>query len=513
MSAARTIMLQGTGSHVGKSVLVAALCRIFRQDGYRVAPFKAQNMALNSFVTRDGGEMGRSQVVQAQAAGVEPGVDMNPVLLKPTADTSSQIIVHGYPVGNMSAVDYHQDYVSQVWPAIVASFTRLKEEFDIIVLEGAGSPAEVNLQARDVVNMRAARLANAPVLLVVDIDKGGALASVVGTLELIKPEDRKRVVGTVINKFRGDRTLLQPALDFLEAKTGVPVVGVIPYYTLKIPEEDTVNNELRPAKLQGECLEIAVLYLQHISNFTDFDPLEAEPDVHLRYVRPGEDIGQVDLLILPGSKNTMNDLVQLQKTGRDREIRRLAAEGVPVLGICGGFQMLGKTILDPEKTESCRGEVQGLGLLEVTTVFSPQKMTWQVQGTVLGHGSLLEASEAQEVVGYEIHMGQTDRGPGVSPALQLYRENTTEPVLDGAVNETGLVMGTYLHSLFDADTFRRTFLNRLRQRKGLAPLPLQHYFRQSQEQAFNDLAQLVRENLSMERIYQFLEFSGGNFPG
>lgn len=505
MAFARTIMIQGTGSHVGKSVLVAALCRIFRQDGYAVAPFKAQNMALNSFVTRDGGEMGRSQVVQAQAAGVEPDVDMNPVLLKPTADTSSQVIVHGRPIGNMSAFAYHQDYVNKVWPAIVESFERLRRKYEIIVLEGAGSPAEVNLQERDVVNMRAARLAGAPVLLTADIDKGGALAAVVGTLELLRPEDRPLVAGTIINKFRGDRGLLQPALDFLEEKTGVPVVGVIPYFTFRIPEEDTVNSELRPAKPKGPFLEIAVLYLPHISNFTDFDPLEAEPDVHLRYVRPGEKIGRADLLIIPGSKNTISDLGQIRKNGWDREIFTLAAEGVPIAGICGGFQMLGKKICDPARVESASGEAPGLGLLDVTTVFHPAKTTWQVRGEVCGYGGLLAACKAQQVAGYEIHMGETCRGSGVPPAFRLRREdNSGREVLDGAVNETGLIFGTYLHGLFDADDFRRAFLNQLRLRKGLAPLQGSYAFWRSQEEAYNKLARLVRENLDMARIYRLL---------
>ena len=506
MGFARTLMIQGTGSHVGKSVLVAALCRIFRQDGYTVAPFKAQNMALNSFVARTGGEMGRSQAVQAQAAGVEPDVDMNPVLLKPTADTSSQVIIQGRPIGNMSAFAYHLDYVNKVWPAIVESFERLRRRYEIIVLEGAGGPAEVNLQERDVVNMRAARLAGAPVLLTADIDKGGALAAIVGTLELLKPQDRGLVAGTIINKFRGDRKLLQPALDFLEEKTGIPVAGVIPYFTFRIPEEDTVNEDLRPARPPGPLLEIAVLYLPHISNFTDFDPLERESDVHLRYVRPGEKIGRADLLIIPGSKNTISDLAQVQKNGWDREILRLAAEGTPVLGICGGFQMLGKKICDPGRVEAQSGEAGGLGLLDVTTVFRPEKTTWQARGEVVDQSGLLAACRGQEVAGYEIHMGESCRGPGVPPALRLRRDDPSpEAVLDGAVNETGLVFGTYLHGLFDADLFRRTFLNRLRADKGWPPLPVQYHFQTSQEQAYNSLARVVRENLDLGLIYQIMD--------
>ena len=516
MRSARTIMIQGTASHVGKSVLVTALCRIFAQDGYQVAPFKAQNMALNSFITCEGGEMGRSQVVQAQAARTEPSVDMNPVLLKPTGDTVSQVIVQGRSIGNRSAVDYHQDYVNQVWPDILTSFKRLKEKYEVIVLEGAGSPAEVNLQDNDVVNMRAAQMAQAPVLLVADIDKGGALASIVGTLELLKPADRKRVAGLIINKFRGDRQLLQPALDFLEQKTGVPVVGVIPYFTLRIPEEDTINevsvymqpriNDYTDTR-QEPGLEIAVLYLPHISNFTDFDPLEAETDVHLRYVRPGEAIGSVDLLIIPGSKSTISDLQQIQRTGQDQEILRLGAKGTPIIGICGGFQMLGKEITDSAGVESSRERMPGLGLLDIITNFSFQKITRQVKAVVIGPGSLLEAAKSLEVIGYEIHMGETFCAPGVRPAFQIFGNGIGEPVLDGAVNDTGLIFGTYLHGLFDADEFRRTFLNQLRIRRGWNPLPPQYSFQQSQEAAYDNLAQIVRENLQMDRIYQLLESS------
>jgi cobyric acid synthase CobQ len=505
MCMVHTLMVQGTGSHVGKSILVTALCRIFSQDGFAVAPFKSQNMALNSFVTVDGGEMGRAQVVQAQAARIEPEVDMNPVLLKPSADNASQVVVHGKPIGTMKASYYHNNYVQTVWPAILDSFERLKSKYEIIVLEGAGSPAEVNLQKNDVVNMRAAHMAQAPVLLVADIDKGGALAAVVGTLELLQPEDRKMVAGIVINKFRGDLGLLQPALDFLEAKTGLPVLGVIPYFKLNIPEEDTVNDELRQVQAEDQVLHIGVLDLPHISNFTDFDPLEAEPDVSLRYINPGDKLGMLDCLIIPGSKNTIGDLNWIKKLGWDQEIIGLAGRKVPIIGICGGFQMLGYSIIDSDHIESAGGEAAGLGLLEVVTRFDAEKTTWQVQGEALGHGKFMEALGLQPVKGYEIHMGQSLHHPGVKPVFRLVRQNDPDNiVLDGAVNETGLVWGTYLHGLFDADEFRRAYLNQLRKLKGLPPLTIQFRFQDDREDAYDNLAELVRKNICMQKVYELM---------
>jgi len=505
MKTVHTLMIQGTGSHVGKSVMVTALCRIFSQDGYAVAPFKSQNMALNSFVTNDGGEMGRAQVVQAQAAGIEPDVDMNPVLLKPSADNASQVVVHGRPIGTMSARHYHNDYVQTVWPAILESFDRLKEKYEVIVLEGAGSPAEVNLQKNDVVNMRAAHMARAPVLLVADIDKGGALAAVVGTLELLPPEDRKMIVGIIINKFRGDLGLLQPALDFLEKKTSLPVLGVIPYFKFVIPEEDTVNDELRSNKSENKVLEIGVLYLPHISNFTDFDALDGESDVYLRYIKPGDKFGNLDCLIIPGSKNTISDLNWIRKIGWDKEIIKVAESEIPIIGICGGFQMLGRTMVDSQNIESVSEETAGLGLLDVVTNFSPEKTTWQANGKALGHGILMDALHSRQVEGYEIHMGQSFRNPGVEPAFQLLRQNDPDcPVLDGAVNNTGLIWGTYLHGLFDADGFRRAFLNQLRKLKDLPPLDLQYSFQENREAAYNNLAELVRANICMQRVYQLM---------
>lgn len=506
MKAVHNLMIQGTGSHVGKSVLVAALCRIMMQDGYSVAPFKSQNMALNSFVTIEGGEMGRAQVVQAQAAGIDPETDMNPVLLKPSADSASQVIVHGRPIGTMSAKVYHNDYVQTVWPAIVESFERLQQKYEVIVLEGAGSPAEVNLQKNDVVNMRAAHLAEAPVLLVADIDKGGALAAVVGTLELLPPQDRSMVAGIIINKFRGDLELLQPALDFLEAKTSIPVLGVIPYFNFAIPEEDTLNDELRPPKRGNQDLEIGVLYLPHMSNFTDFDALEAEPDVYLHYLKPGENLGTLDCLIIPGSKNTIGDLNWLRQQGWDREIKAIAGRGIPVIGICGGYQMLGRTIIDTQGVEADQTMTQGLGLLDIDTHFNREKTTWQARGMSVAAGPLMAALQFLTVMGYEIHMGQSYRHPGVGSVFQLYRTHEPETmIMDGAISSTGLIWGSYLHGLFDEDKFRRKYLNQLRIRKGLVPLEEQFGFGESRQQAYNSLAGLVRENINMPAIYRLMD--------
>ena len=504
---AKTVMFQGTSSNVGKSVLAAAFCRIFYQDGYRVAPFKAQNMALNSFVTKDGGEMGRAQVVQAQAAGIEPDVVMNPVLLKPTGNSCSQVIVLGKPVGNLSAQEYHLKYNTTALDVVQNSLERLSRENEIVVIEGAGSPAEVNLKDRDIVNMRVAKLAEAPVLLVADIDRGGALASVVGTLELLYPDERPYVKGIVINKFRGDIKLLQPALDFLEEKTGVPVLGVVSYYTdFSIPEEDSVvlEEKQNSGEAGGEKLDIAVLSIPRISNFTDFDPLAAEPDVNLRYVQDTAGLGNPDLIILPGSKNTSEDLQFLWDTGLAREVVRLAGAGTAVMGICGGYQMLGRMIHDPDQTESSRGSVPGLGLLDIETTFLAEKVTLQVRGRVYGRGFCLDGCPAEELEGYEIHMGRTELGQ-VSPALVLQRGD--EEHLDGAVS--GRVMGTYLHGIYDNDSFRHHLLTWLWQAReqGERPVPAGYSARGERERAFNRLADLVRSSLDMEKVRKIMGLS------
>ena len=494
-------MFQGTSSNVGKSVLAAAFCRIFYQDGYRVAPFKAQNMALNSFVTKDGGEMGRAQVVQAQAAGIEPDVAMNPVLLKPTGNSCSQVVVLGKPIGNLSAQEYHLKYNTTALEVVQESLNKLTAENEIVVIEGAGSPAEVNLKDRDIVNMRVAKLAGAPVFLVADIDRGGALASVVGTLELLYPDEKPYVKGIIINKFRGDIKLLQPALDFLEQKTGIPVLGVIPYYTeFSIPEEDSVALEEKKAfhSANEEQLDIAVMAIPRISNFTDFDPLAAEPDVNLRYVQSVEDLGKPDMIILPGSKNTSEDLQFLKDSGLARAVMDLAIAGIPVMGICGGYQMLGRKIHDPDQTESNRGTVEGLGLLDIETTFFPEKITVQVKGRIYGQEFCLAGCPDEQMEGYEIHMGRTALGNEASPAFTLKRGE--EEHLDGAV--AGRVMGTYLHGIYDNDGFRNQMLTWLWQLKGKQERPVPEGYSTSgaRERAFNRLADLVRSNIEMDKV-------------
>jgi adenosylcobyric acid synthase len=511
---AKTIMVQGTASHVGKSVLVAALCRIFYRDGYRVVPYKSQNMALNSFVTREGGEMGRAQVVQAEAAGREPSVDMNPILLKPTGHASSQVIVLGRPVGNKCARDYHQEYASMAWGQACQALDRLLAENDIVVIEGAGSPAEVNLQEREIVNMRVARQAGAPVLLTADIDKGGALAAVVGTLELISPEDRDRVAGIIINKFRGDLTLFQPAVDFLEAKTGKPVIGVVPYFQgFRVQEEDTVSEDTikNSSGLRRGDVEIAVIHLPHISNFTDFDPLEEEPDVHLRYVGRGTPLGRPDLIIIPGSKNTIEDLAYLKRTGLAEYICHLSREGVPVIGICGGFQILGRELNDPLHTESSISSLEGLGLLDISTTFAREKITTQVEARVCGPGFFLENAKGMKVTGYEIHMGQSQPGNEVVPAFEIVsRLGEQVSFQDGAARGDGMVWGTYIHGVFDGASFRRSLINSLRMGKGLAPLEDSASLSawEQRQRDYDRLGEVVRGSLDMGKIYNLLGLSG-----
>ncbi|NPV29450.1 MAG: cobyric acid synthase [Firmicutes bacterium] len=509
---ARAIMVQGTASNVGKSILVTALCRIFRQDGYRVVPFKAQNMALNSFVTADGGEMGRAQVLQAQAAGLEPAVEMNPVLLKPTGNAASQVIVLGRPVGNMSARDYHLGKNLELLKVIEGALQRLHAEYEIIVLEGAGSPAEVNLKERDLANMRAARLAGAPVLLVADIDRGGALAAVVGTLALLDREEVEQVQGIVINKFRGDRSLLEPALAFLEARTGKPVLGVLPYLReLRLPAEDSVCLEEAGPAGEGE-IEIAVLYLPRISNFTDFDCLALEPGVRLRYVKDGEPLGTPDLVIIPGTKNTVEDLLYLYETGYAAAVRRAAGRGVPVCGICGGFQMLGRELRDPEHTESFRDEIPGLGLLDAVTTFSREKVLAQACGEICGGGPLFAELAGLRVTGYEIHMGRTVLGEGARPLLRvLERRGSSEAGFDGAVAASGLVWGTYFHGIFDNDLLRAHLLRWLRRRRGL-PERAREREGSRLERELDRLAEVCRAHLDLEKIYALLGLPGPRLP-
>ena len=502
------IMFQGTGSHVGKSVLVAALCRIFLQDGFKVAPFKSQNMALNSYVTKDGGEMGRAQVVQAEAAGLAPSVLMNPVLLKPTGHATSQVIVMGRPVGNLSAQEYHEKYNMKVLGVVEEALNKLRSEFEIVVIEGAGSPAEVNLQATEIVNMRIARMADCPVLLIADIDKGGALASVVGTLELLDPADRARVAGVIINKFRGDIKLFQPAIDFLEKRTGIPVLGVVPYFQgFRVQEEDSIPEDtLKSSRITVENkIDIVVIRLPHISNFTDFDPFADEPDVHLRYVGQANKIGNPDMIIIPGSKNTIHDLVFLEKSGIAAKILEQENRGIPIVGICGGFQIMGSELHDPLHTESDIDRIKGLGLLNMSTTFDPDKITTQVQAEVLGVGPLLKGAVGQSVKGYEIHMGRSVLADGVEPAFRIFERSTQKvEILDGGVRSDGKVFGTYIHGIFDNDSFRRHIIDLIRIDKGWEPMVTDNLVTvfEQRDKDFNKLADVVRNSLNMDLLYK-----------
>ena len=487
------IMFQGTSSNAGKSVLTAAMCRILLQDGYRVAPFKSQNMALNSFVTRSGGEMGRAQVVQAQACRLEPDVRMNPILLKPSCDTGAQVIVWGQPVGNMDVTQYIS-YKTEAFARAKDAFDSLASEYDVIVMEGAGSPGEVNLKHHDIVNMNMARHAGAPALLVGDIDRGGVFASFVGTMEVLAEWERKLLAGFVINKFRGQESLLDYAIEFTRRRTGCPIMGVVPFLRdLGLPEEDSVgfkSGVFDDTSPSDNGLEIAIIDLPHISNFTDFDPIRVEPDVHLRIVRSAEDLNQPDALILPGSKNVIEDLCYLQQTGLDRRIIDLAAKGkTEVIGICGGFQILGRQIADPHGIESGGKTMEGLGLLPVVTVLAKEKVLTRVKATHLPSGLTAQ--------GYEIHHGQTD-GADLTPVV---RRQDGE-VIGGGV-EGGSIWGTYLHGFFDADEIRRWFIDRLRVRRGLPALGkvLAVY---DLEPALNRLADTVRSSLRLNDIYRLM---------
>ncbi len=482
---AKYIMFQGTSSHVGKSILTTALCRIFFQQGFRVAPFKAQNMALNSFVTADGLEMGRAQVAQAEAANIPPAVEMNPVLLKPTGNSSSQVIINGKAVGVMSAAEYHQGYSLKAFDAVKDALKKISSEFEIVVIEGAGSPAEVNLKANDIVNMRVAKFLNAPVILVADIDRGGSLAAIVGTLELLEPDERELVKGLVINKFRGDVKLFLPAVEFLEHKTGKPVLGVVPYIEqLGIDDEDSVSLDEKISG--GGEISVAVVRLNKLSNFTDFESLAGEPDVNLFYAKNPDELDNADLIILPGSKNTSEDLIFLRENNFAEKICDAAKNGTPVIGICGGFQMLGEKIFDPEKTESNHSELDGLKLLPIETTFNREKFTKQVTFSAPDFEFAGEKISAENLEGYEIHSGVTTNLGGKKIIVSKN------------------ILGTYVHGIFDNDNFRRQILNVIRRRKNLPPLEVTRNLKAEKQKNYERLAKIVRENLDMELLEKIM---------
>ena len=493
-------MVQGTSSHAGKSVLTAALCRIFAQDGFEVAPFKAQNMSLNSYATPSGGEIGRSQAVQAASAMTAPRVEMNPVLLKPEGGGRSQVVVMGHPQTVASPREYH-DLKPAIWEMVTSALGRLRSDYDMVVIEGAGSPAEINLKQHDMVNMRVALHADAPVLLVGDIDRGGVFAQLVGTLELLEPEERALVKGHVINKFRGDQSLLTPGLDFLEERTGVPVAGVIPHFAdIHIPEEDSLGLSPETESDAEPVVDVAIMRLPHIANFDDFDPLRHEPGVRVRYVGRADELGSPDLVVIPGSKTTVADLDWLREQGLAERVITLRGSGTPVMGICAGYQMLGEKLLDPDGVESPRAETQGLGLLEATTTFLGSKSTHQVTGRIAEGRGLLEGCHGAEVTAYEIHMGVTSHEGVSHPFAIESRSGEQVDLPDGELDEQGLTLGTYMHGIFHNRAVRCSILEFAARRKG-AGLPASGGDI-DQNAEYDKLAALVRANLNMELVYR-----------
>ena len=481
---AKNIMIQGTMSNAGKSLLCAGLCRIFKQDGYRVAPFKSQNMALNSFITKAGGEMGRAQVVQAEAAGIAPDVRMNPILLKPTTDVGSQVIVNGVVQGNMRAMEYYRRK-PEFFPAVMEAYNSLAEEYDIIVIEGAGSPAEINLKKDDIVNMGLAKRVDAPVLLVGDIDRGGVFAQLYGTVALLEPDERARIKGTVVNKFRGDRAILEPGLKMLEDLCGVPVAGVVPYTHVDIDDEDSLSE--RFANRGRKLLDVAVIRLPRISNFTDFSPFERYENVSLRYVNSVGDLHQPDLILLPGTKSTIADLMWLRQCGLEAAISKAASAGTPVFGICGGYQMLGKSVSDPDQVEAAGvTKIAGLGLLDMETVFEAEKVQTQVQGTFRDVEGLFSCLNGLAYEGYEIHMGRSDGTGNVTLGK-------------------GNVYGSYVHGIFDAPGITDSMLKAICEKKGIDFEALGTFDPVGyKERQYDLLADAVRKGMDMDLVYRIL---------
>ena len=482
---AKNIMIQGTMSNAGKSLLCAGLCRIFKQDGYRVAPFKSQNMALNSFITKAGGEMGRAQVVQAEAAGIAPDTRMNPILLKPTTDVGSQVIVNGQVQGNVKAMEYYRRKREFI-PDVLEAYNSLASEYDIIVIEGAGSPAEINLKQEDIVNMGLAKLVDAPVLLVGDIDRGGVFAQLYGTVALLDPDERDRIKGTIVNKFRGDRAILEPGLKTLEDLCGVPVAGVIPYTHVDIDDEDSLTERFDKST-ERKLIDIAVIRLPRISNFTDFSPFERYGNVSLRYVDSVGDLHQPDMIILPGTKSTIADLRWLRQCGLEAAIHKAADAGTLVFGVCGGYQMLGRTVSDPEQVEAAgTTEILGMGLLEMDTIFLGEKVQAQTTGVFAGISGVLSDLNGMSYSGYEIHMGRSEE---------------EMPALAG----TGNVYGSYVHGVFDASGISDTILKALCVRKGIDFDALETFDVEAyKERQYDLLADAVRSGLDMEFIYRAL---------
>lgn len=508
---AKAIMIQGTMSNAGKSILCAALCRIFKQDGYRVAPFKSQNMALNSYITDEGLEMGRAQVVQAEAAGVAPSVMMNPILLKPVTDMGSQVIVNGEVLGNYRATEYYK-MKPKLAGMVKETYDKLAANYDIIVIEGAGSPAEINLKKDDIVNMGMAKMAGAPVLLVGDIDRGGVFAQLYGTVKLLDEDEQEIIKGTIINKFRGDVTLLQDGLRQIEELTDKPVIGVVPMMNVDVDDEDSLSERFHKnnADKPDFIIDVAVIRLPKISNFTDFYGLEAMSKVRVRYISTPDEIGDADLIIIPGTKSTIEDMKWMEKNGLAERIKSEAGRGKHIIGICGGYQMLGKTICDPIGAEhDTNGQYvcEGLGLLDMNTVFEDRKTRTRVEGRISNISTEYAAIEGCSVIGYEIHMGAS-RGDGSTlDDKDSYIIQLNNGKADGMCS--GNVLGTYLHGFFDSDELRMKLLKMLAENKGLDPdsICMDGEFsnlRDYKEHEYNKLADMVRASLDMKKIYEIM---------
>ena len=499
---AKVIMIQGTMSNAGKSLVTAGLCRVFKQDGYKVAPFKSQNMALNSFITKEGLEMGRAQVMQAEACGIEPSVNMNPILLKPTNEVGSQVIVNGEVLGNMSARDYYKKKTELI-PHIMEAYNNLAKEYDIIVMEGAGSPAEINLKENDIVNMGMAKLVNSPVLLVGDIDRGGVFASIAGTLMLLEEDERKMIKGTIINKFRGDVNILKPGLDMIEEITKTPVVGVVPYMELDIDDEDSLSERFNN-KGTVDLIDIAVIRLPRISNFTDFNTFEYIPGVSLRYVKSVRELKDPDMIILPGTKNTMEDLKWLRESGLETQILKQAAKGKVIFGICGGYQMLGMELSDPFNVES-GGTMAGMGLLPTKTVFEKEKVRTRVSGNFNEVSGILAELSYVEFEGYEIHMGQTTYDFNEEELTTIDNVNGEDIIKNDGLYKDN-VYGSYIHGIFDKEEVSKAIVESLCIHKGIdyssiSTVDIEKY----KEEQYDKLAEGIRNSLDMKAIYKILE--------
>ncbi len=485
-------MVVGTSSGAGKSITVTALCRVLTKDGYKVSPFKSQNMALNSFVTKSGLEMGRAQVVQAYACMIEPEAYMNPILLKPTTDRKIQIIVNGKSIGNMSGIEYGK-FKTSLKPEIMKSYDYIRENYDISILEGAGSPVEINIKGEDIANMKMAEMADSPVILVADIDRGGVFASIYGTIMLMSEKERARVKGVIINKFRGDINILKSGLEEIEKLTGVPVIGVMPYTNVDIEDEDSVTERFkRLQKKKG--INISVIKLKHISNFTDIDALRMVEDINIKYINSVDEMGEEDIIIIPGTKNTIDDLKELKDNGIATEIIKASKNGKVIIGICGGFQMLGEKIKDPYGIESEIKEIPGLGLLELETVMEKEKNTTQYEGKLSNCTGLLEELEGEEIKGYEIHQGVTFGNES--------KVNDEDRIVTVVKGEN--IFATYLHGIFGNEKITRNILNKVRAKKGIELQMKGITFDEYREQQLDKLEKIFRENVDIDKIYEIL---------